>query len=551
VRLVALVALFGGAAAVACGGGGAAPKPVAPKGPAIDPKVAEKDARGLVGEVYATIGRGDTKDGLFTLLAQPLVVLGPRKNDAFVTRADALVALQAIIDPRTKTKTPIKSGALEVVASAGGRSAWAFDVVGAGPGEPLAMMAILSNADDIWIVDAVAMARMPAGATIKAESTKDAVVPPGAGAKSKIDPNVGGAVDRFRKGLIDQQSWGDDLISRSDSIVVGPAAGEITRGKADIKKLWKKRVDTNVRLATSGEITALSTSDGQLAWVSAPVTRVGDGQDPLPLRAFAIFERAGDNWKMIALQESAAVDAPGSGTAWKKIVPPKPEPKPIELPPEKVAKGKKVKKGSTGKPVDEDKKAKKDDPKKKIKKSEADDDEDTKSSKTKLASKKKAADDEDETPKKKKFAKALDSDETQSKKAKKASDDDESPKKKKLAKSSSDDEESPKKSKKKSSDDEESPKKSKKKSSDDDDESPKKSKKSKKASADDEESPKKSKKKSSDDEESPKKSKKASSDDDESPKKSKKKSSDDEESPKKSKKKPSKDDDDDIKINDD
>src|SRR4030095_11905657 len=126
-------------------------------------------------------------------------------------------------------------------------------------------------------------------------------------------------------GLLDQRVWGDDLASSGKAVFVGPTAGEITRGKADLKKLWKKRVDTGVREAVSGEMSAATTPDGQIAWVTAPVTRVDDKGGPMPLRAFAVFENGAAGWTMIALHESLAVDQPGSGSTFKKKLPPKPE----------------------------------------------------------------------------------------------------------------------------------------------------------------------------------------------------------------------------------
>ena len=61
-----------------------------------------------------------------------------------------------------------------------------------------------------------------------------------------------------------------------------------------------------------------------------------DDDEPLPLRLFSIFEKSDDGWKMIALQESVAIDKPGVGANFKKVAapevkaeePPKPSPKP-------------------------------------------------------------------------------------------------------------------------------------------------------------------------------------------------------------------------------
>jgi ketosteroid isomerase-like protein len=262
---------------------------------------------------------------MFSLLADPLTVLGPRRADAMRTRSDALVALGKVIDPRAKKHPQLRSTALTVAVSSGGHSAWAFDVVHF-EGHAIAVTAILSNTADLWSVTTAALALVPSAARAKSESARDAVVPPGAAAAGKIDPAAARVVDDWKKGLLDQDSWGTELMSQSDAIYAGPTAGQVAHGKQAIKQLWKARTRANVREAVSGEITAAVTADGQLAWLSAPVTRVADGEDPLPLRSFAVYEKDGAAWKLIVLHEGLAIDEPGSGAAYKKIAPAAPAP---------------------------------------------------------------------------------------------------------------------------------------------------------------------------------------------------------------------------------
>jgi ketosteroid isomerase-like protein len=318
---------------VACtgrGGGGAA-KPRGPVGPAIDAKEAEQGASDLVTEIYDTLGRGN-KDSLFTLLDDSLIVFGPRGPDMLGTRADALVALGQVVDPKAKKKLAIRAGKLEIVAAPGGRSALAFDAASIN-GQPHTVMAVLTNASDLWLVEAVAVARAPAAAQLKSALAKDAVLPPGMAGTRRMDPEAKLAVEKFQDGLLDQAAWGDELASHAEALVVGPTAGEVARGKQAVEAMWKKRVEAKTRAAISGPITAAVTDDGQLAWVSAPITRVeGEGTQPLPLRAFAVYMQDGGDWKLIALHESLAVGEPGSGATFKKVIPPKPaEPKPAEL----------------------------------------------------------------------------------------------------------------------------------------------------------------------------------------------------------------------------
>lgn len=331
------------ALALAACGGGTPPAPAAPKLAAVDDRKAEKGAKDLVDEIYEDISHAQT-DSLMSLLADPLVVFGPRRADVLQTRADALLALKQVVDP--KNKPSVRSAGLSVVPSPGGHSAWVIDVIEA-PGGPLAMTAVLSNADDIWVVNAAALAQTPSMKAVRAELKKDAVVPAGMQGFPKVDPNAQGAVDKLTKGLADQKRWGDELSARGDAVVVGPSAGDLTKGKTDIKKLWKKRVKSNTRETIAGDTTAAATADGQLAWVSVPVVRFADDDEPLPLRVFAVYEKTAGEWKMIALQESLAVDAPGVGAPFKKVVAPalpkveEPPKKPDDTPPKKKKKKKK------------------------------------------------------------------------------------------------------------------------------------------------------------------------------------------------------------------
>lgn len=338
----------------ACGGGGGSAAPKAPKQDAVSERKAEKDAKGLVTEIYETLSRSSNTDSLMALLAEPLVVFGPRRTDAHANRTDALVAMRAILDELGKDNKPsVRSGSLAVVASPGGLSAWAVDVIRV-EGEPMAVTAVLTNDDDFWRVIAATLARTPPSKTVKMSNAKDAVVPTGMPGFAKVTGDADGAVDRFKRGFSDPQSWGDDLGKRSEAVVVGPYAGDITRGKKAIAKLWKERTKANTRYAAAGDVTASVTPDGQLAWVTAPVVQFADEDDPLPLRLFGIHEREGDDWKLIALQESLALDEPGIAGNFKKISapavkaePPPPAPKPkAEEPAPKKKKKKKKKKSS-------------------------------------------------------------------------------------------------------------------------------------------------------------------------------------------------------------
>lgn len=261
------------------------------------------------------------------------MAFGPRRTDATTTRSDALVALGDAVEAKgKKQRAKLRSSGVEVNVAQGGHSAWAFDVLQL-DSHQLAVTAILANTDDLWAVTAASLAETPSTSQLKAEAARDALVPPGATAAAKPGPGTEAAVDKLKKGLLDQKLWGDDLDSHDNAIVAGPGAGQVARGKQAVNRQWAVRMKTNVREAISGELTAAMTADGQLIWISAPVTRVADGEDPLPLRLFAIYEKTDATWSMVALHESVAIAEPGSGAAFKKILPPepaKPEPPKVE-----------------------------------------------------------------------------------------------------------------------------------------------------------------------------------------------------------------------------
>ncbi len=303
--------------AAACG---SAPPPVAaPKvGPPVAREDAVKGASDAVTSIYESLGHGDS-DGLMTLASAKLVVFGPRRGDALANRSDALVALAKVVSRQAKAS--LASSALQVVPSAGGHSAWAFDVVEI-QGEPMAALAVLENNDDIWLVEAATLGRTPTAKLAAKELAADAVVPPGmSGVAAKVDAAADGAAEKFRRGLGEQATWGDELAARGDALVVGPRAGEVTHGKADVKKLWKKRLKVNTHEALAGELTGATTPDGKLAWITAPVTRTADGAAVLPLRVFAVYARSGDDWKLVALQETVALAEPGAALAMLKKAP--------------------------------------------------------------------------------------------------------------------------------------------------------------------------------------------------------------------------------------
>jgi hypothetical protein len=303
--------------ALLAGCGGTAKPAVEPtQQPDIDPEQATTGAKGLVGEVYQSIGHGDT-DSLMTLLSEKIVVFGPRRGDALASRQDTIVALGKVVD--ANNKRPVTSAGIAVTPAPGGHSAVAVDAIDTG-GHAMSVLAVLSNSDDMWLVGAASVADAPTAATIKKQLARDAVVPPAMGTAATVDAGAKPVVEQWRRGLAAQAEWGSDLTTAANGVFVGPDAGDVARGKRELKKLWKARVDAGVREVAVGDVTAQTTADGRMVWLSAPVLRK-TGAEMLPLRMFAVYARRGDAWKLCALQEAVAIDAPGAGAKYKAMMP--------------------------------------------------------------------------------------------------------------------------------------------------------------------------------------------------------------------------------------
>jgi len=326
--------------AIALVGCGSTPPPIAEPEQSVDEKQAQGEAKSHLAEIYRTLNKTNT-DGLMTLVAEPLVVFGPRKADAMATRADAIVALREFVDE--KKRFSIRSGSLVVTASPGGHSAWAVDQFVA-QNQRMTTTAILSSADELWAVDTIALASIPTANAIKASLGTDAVVPPASSAPAKTVEAASAAAERFVAGLANPKFVSSDMV-RDGAVQIG-VGGDVVRGKAPLSKVWAKRVKTHVRSALAGDLASGITNDQKLAWVSAPVVRFGDGEPAMPMRLFAVYERAGSGWRLAVWHESVAIDAAGAGAAFKQVQapaiveepPPPPKTPPGKKPGKKPAK---------------------------------------------------------------------------------------------------------------------------------------------------------------------------------------------------------------------
>ncbi len=286
--------------AVALGAPGCAAGPSAKASeaaPEVDQKDAARQARDLVQEIYASLRRGDV-DGLQSIVAPDLFALGPRAGDVFLERGDAVVALTAAL--RSGDRHKLTSKGLVVILAPGGHSAWATDTIDVN-GVPCAMTAILTEADGLWVVAAVHVARLVTDGQA-AKLARSGEPPAG---KGGAQGEAGEVVKLFRAAVAAPEQFVEQLAEGKDVIMIGSGPRQVTRGPKPIKKLWKKRLAAAPKLAIQGEPRARSTADGALAWVTAHVdVSVGDGE-PMRYRLFAVYQRDGeDGWRLVLLQDA-------------------------------------------------------------------------------------------------------------------------------------------------------------------------------------------------------------------------------------------------------
>ena len=275
----------------------------------------------LVQELYEDIGHGNT-DSMQALL-DPEADRAARAAARRCGRQllpDAILAIGMHADAKAQAAAAaLKSAALGVFPL--GRRALRVGLPDRARRERRALGRdgwLMSGTNELWSLDAAQLAATPVMATMKsgASSATRSCRPRRGVTVVEADASAAGAVEKFQKGLGDPHAWAADLeggalpITRSSSAPpagAGHARQEGHQGRTveeahqgeharDARRRDQRRRDARP--------TACST------WVSAPIMRAEDGEDPMPLRAFAVFERAGTSWNLIGLQESVAVDAP-------------------------------------------------------------------------------------------------------------------------------------------------------------------------------------------------------------------------------------------------
>jgi len=276
----------------ACAGQSVAPEAVSADHDAQ--QEAASNARSSVMDVYRSIRRGKV-DTSQSLLASDAFAVGPRAGDVYTTRTDVVLAVTSVFDAGDRHK--LGSKGLVAEASVTGKSAWTLDRVDIDR-QSYTAVSVLAEIDEIWYVVALHVGAMTPG------STEGELAPLAGGV-------VGGAeavVELVRAGAQSPLVFLDQLSEHDKVTVVGPGKSDHLRGARKIKKKWthKRRPQAPEPFTLLGGVRAGVTPDGGLAWVVAN-TRAGDG--PLHRMMF-VYERDGENWRLVAMQDSV----PGPST---------------------------------------------------------------------------------------------------------------------------------------------------------------------------------------------------------------------------------------------
>lgn len=296
-------------ALAACGGASTVVEE--PERPSVDAEEAEQQARDVIGEVHASIKRG-SPEGMLPVVAEDVFVVGPGAGDVFVDRSAAIVALTDLLGNQREQKHKLRSRRLTVVAAPGGRSAWATEELELN-GTTYAVTAVLADRDDLWVVEAVHVARPLAGKKIE-KAAEAGTLPRPASPPAGTDPDAEDVIDLLAEVATSVEPRAElmaQLASGKDVVLVGPAPKDVTRGANKIKKRWNKSLKKKPRLAIVGQPRAGATPDGALVWILASADLSEKGGPATPHRLFYVYQRDDDaeaGWSLVAAHE--AVIAP-------------------------------------------------------------------------------------------------------------------------------------------------------------------------------------------------------------------------------------------------
>lgn len=292
-RSVLLVALL----ASACGARAAAPTK-----PPIEGDASVAQAKAVVDEALRAIRSGDADDVL-SLARQDLLVLGPRDLDTYGTLSDAVVALRDHLEG--KRRPQLTSSSAPIFAGPGGHSAYVAGRM-ALRGTSMTVVGLLDGDGGIWRISALGLGR-PLAAGARRRAAKQATLTaaatrPLAGARSEHAQ----AEAALRRALEQPTALTTRLTGSGGAFL----AADGTVLSAPKKRAQLEKYLARVRYQLEGSLASVSTSDGQLAFVSAAGKLSLEGGEAQPLRLSAILRREGATWELVVLQEAQAMAAP-------------------------------------------------------------------------------------------------------------------------------------------------------------------------------------------------------------------------------------------------
>lgn len=270
----------------------------------VDADEAEQEARDVIGEIHAAIKRG-TPEGLLPVLAEDLFVAAPG-GEIFIERSASVVALTDLFGGKSHK---LKSRGLEVVAAPGGHAGWATEEVDV-DGVTYVVTAVLEDVDDIWVVTAVHVARPVADKKVR-KAVEAGKMPRPPALPAMIEPAAQPVADLFVAVTAAEEDARAEQMAqlgeRDDVVLLGSAPKESTRGAKKIKKLWNKALKKKPTIVPQGDLRASATADGALVWLIVNVDLGNKDTEPVPHRAFYIYERAEDaegGWSLVAAHEA-------------------------------------------------------------------------------------------------------------------------------------------------------------------------------------------------------------------------------------------------------
>jgi ketosteroid isomerase-like protein len=269
----------------------------------VDPDEAEEQARDVIGEVHSAIKRG-APEGLLPILAEDLFVAAP-DGTIYTERSAVVVGLNDLFGGE---KHKLKSRGLKVVSAPGGHSAWATEEVDV-DGVTYVATIIVEDVDDIWVVSAVHLAQPVADKKVR-KAVEAGQMPKPPAITAAVEPEAKDVVELFAAVIASEEPRAEQmaqLADRNDVMLLGSAPKETTKGAKKIKKLWNKALKKDPTIEQQGDLHARSTSDGALVWLMVNVDLGNKDTDPVPHRAFYVYERADDaegGWVLAAAHEA-------------------------------------------------------------------------------------------------------------------------------------------------------------------------------------------------------------------------------------------------------